>query len=259
MFAGLGYIVDATPTHIVSADVKNLDLGSTMFGAGGHPTPVVARCVVRPGATVSSTSLGPGTAYPDRQGPAALNLNNFVTGSLVILVVQGRIQGCGGAGGEGPTISGVTYAGGSGGAGDDLGPGADNNGIDATTEVAGGRSPAGGANLGNPDAARSLGVKGGHAVEGVSSCELVVYNEGEIWGGGGGGTGCAPDTPTAVQIGGAGGGPGEGGEASAFTGTRDPDGDGYAIRVEAGGPNGSGQGGILAGGTGSTLTRVTWP
>jgi len=258
MVPGLSHTNDGAIRHVITSDQTNYNVGSAVFGAGGLADPVALTCIVPAAVTVNSAKTGAGS-FSVPAGPAALNLNDFALGSLVVLVVAGKIKGAGGSGGRGATNGSPTYthAGGGGGAGDLPGLGADQLGQDGVAATFGAGSTPVAAILGHPATGTTglPGEHGGHAVEADSSCNLLVYNRGEIWGGGGGGGGGDGVGAAAGTDAGDGGLPGESGEI--VPGAGGPA--GYAVRCSEGGPNGTGQAGIVQENTGTIKVTVDWP
>lgn len=216
-------------------DLNTNAFGVNLFQRAGSPsyaTTVLA--VVRPGVTVGSTA----TDIP------ALDCSEFPAGTLVVLVNQGRIQGCGGEGGKGDlwgTGGGTQYWGGGGGGGAGTAPGT--GGITDPAQPS--ASGASGDSTSGGTGANSLALSTGSAVfsdnepgedggDAIShgAVDIAINNiAGEIWGGGGGGGGSqASGLDTAV--GGDGGDPGRAGDGSTQVGNPVSPGGaaGYAVR-----------------------------
>lgn len=171
------------------------------FTDAGSPVAGNYNIIVDPGVILGSTSTGTASA-----------ITGIFPGALKITVL-GRIQGKGGAGGDGILITGkfsIAGGGGGGGAGTDPGAGGDadpnaTNGS-AGTATSGGSGGTTGSQVGVGSRAATNGFPGGPALSLSMSAYIDAF---EIWGGGGGGAG---DEGLGPPDGGAGGGPGLPGE-----------------------------------------------
>lgn len=213
-------ILSAKPTIVYDTTQLDTNLGSSIVFDLGVTDPIQVDVIVASGVILGASSTS----------SWGLDFNSVPAGSVVTLIVIGRIQGAGGAGGDAAASTSQNFASGGGGGGQGSNPGAGGLGgnypADPVSDAADGTTEAGGA-AGIADtfvpAQRTYvidngftqnGDDGGDALRTLNIGTLVI-NYGEIWGGGGGGgAGGLSAGDLERWDGGAGGGAGEAGTNS---------------------------------------------
>lgn len=182
------------PNLSVTYDASDLD---TNLAATTVSTLGVTQAAVWDVYVLSSVILGASTT-----SLWGLDFNGMPAGSIVRLIVQGRIQGAGGAGGDAASSTSQNFASGGGGGGQGSSPGAAGQGGvevggDTTSEGTAGTTEAAGVggvwdtgpmsrDYLTDDGVTQHGEDGGAALR-TLNIETYIINYGEIFGGGGGG------------------------------------------------------------------------
>jgi len=213
-------ILNAKPTIVYDTTQSDTNLGTSIVFGLGVTDPIHVDVVVASGVILGAGST---SSY-------GLDFNGVPAGSVVTLIVVGRIQGAGGAGGDAAASTSSNFAsgGGGGGQGSIVGAGGlgGNRPSDPTSDGSDGTTEAGGA-AGVADSFVTStrdylvdngftqnGEDGGDALRTLNIGTLVI-NYGEIWGGGGGGgAGGLSAGDLETWDGGAGGGAGQAGANS---------------------------------------------